>query len=797
MKTTEIMLFNTEFSFETNSLNPANKTKDTQGKIISERPEILFISTFPPRQCGIATYSQDLINALEKQFSGAFKYSICALASDTELHDYNYKQKPVYILNTDEKNAFAKVAFSINKNKKISSVIIQHEFGLFAKNERGFSLFFNSLKKPVVFVFHTVLPHPSVALKEQVQEMAVVASTIVVMTKNACQILTKDYNIPDEKITVIPHGTHLATPLDKKDLKNKYRLAGKKILSTFGLLSANKGIEITLEALPAIIRKQPNVLFLILGKTHPSVVKQEGEKYRNRLTEMVIALHLERHVRFINEYLPLPILLEYLQLTDIYLFTSNDPNQAVSGTFSYAMSAGCPIISTPIPHAKELVDKNTGLLFDFNNAHQLADAALRLLNNEPLRKSISLNALHKMAPTAWENAAIAHANLFLGMHPGTMKLSYEMPPVNLNHIKNMTTDFGMIQFAKIATPDINTGYTLDDNARALIAICRLYENTRNTDHLMLINTYFQFIKYCLQRNGKFLNYVDVYKNFTKQNDAENLEDSNGRAIWAIGYLISLKEILPVAIIKEAEWLMEEAIQHIDKMHSTRTMAFIIKGLHYQNDARHLHLIKTLADRMVQMYRHESGEHWHWFESYLTYGNSVLPEAMLCAYISSHDKVYRNIAKTSFDFLLSKIFLDDKITVITNQGWMYKNKISEKQTGGEQPIDVAYTIMTLEKFYTVFGEIAYKQKAIAAFNWFLGANHLNQIVYNPRTGGCFDGVEAYNVNLNQGAESTLSYLMARLAIERIRNRNRDISIPVKLCQKTYEPSMVFLAGKNKP
>lgn len=782
MKTTDKMLLNTGFSFHANGLKPTHTTKDIEGNIVSESPEILFISTFPPRQCGIATYSQDLINALEKQFSGAFKYSICALASDSELHEYNDEQKPAYLLNTDEKNAFAKVAFSINKNEKISSVIIQHEFGLFAKNEEGFSLFFHSLKKPVVFVFHTVLPHPSLALKEQVQEMALVASTIVVMTKNASHILIKDYYIPDEKITVIPHGTHLANPLDKKYLKKKYNLTGRNILSTFGLLSANKGIEITLAALPAIIRKQPDVLFLVLGKTHPSVVKHEGEKYRNRLEEMVIELQLEHHVRFVNEYLPLPVLLEYLQLTDVYLFTSNDPNQAVSGTFSYAMSAGCPIISTPIPHAKELVDKHTGLLFDFNNTYQLAEAALLLLNNRSLRKSISLNALHKMASTAWENAAIAHAGLFADLHPETMKLIYQIPPVNLNHIKNMTTDFGMIQFAKIATPDIDTGYTLDDNARALIAFCQLYESTRDADNLILINTYFQFIKYCMQTNGMFLNYVDVNKNFTKQNDAESLEDSNGRAVWAIGYLISLKEILPIPIIEEAELLMEEVIQHIDKMHSTRTMAFMIKGLYHQNDAAHFYLIKLLADRLLQMYRHERNGDWYWFESYLTYGNSVLPEAMLCAYLSTQDEVYKNIAKESFDFLLSKIFSDDKIAVITNQGWMYKDEISERRIGGEQPIDVAYTILTLEKFYGVFGEAGYKQKAIIAFNWFLGANHLNQIVYNPRTGGCYDGVEEYNVNLNQGAESTLSYLMARLAIERIGNMNQDINVSANLRQQ---------------
>jgi glycosyltransferase involved in cell wall biosynthesis len=727
----------------------------------SQLPEILFVTSCPPRECGIATYTQDLVHALKNQFSNAFSCTFCALESDTEIHDYN--PKPKYTLNTDQRNSFAKVAFEINRDKKISTVVIQHEFGFFSHKEHDFSLFFNSITKPLVFVFHTVLPKPNPGLKLKVIDMANAAASLIVMTQNAAQILMADYGIGPAKIKVIPHGTHLASTPNKQALKEKYNLVGKKILSTFGLLSANKGIEVSINALPAIIKKQPEVMFLVLGKTHPTVVKHEGEKYRTMLEEKVKALGIGAHVKFVNEYLPLPILLEYLQLTDIYLFTSTDPNQAVSGTFSYAMSAGCPIISTPIPHAKEVLSEDTGMFFDFENSSQLADAAILLLTKQSLGQTLSLNALHQMAPTAWENVAISHAKFFESLNP-SIKLAYKIPLINLKHIKNMTTSTGIIQFSKIGQPDIASGYTVDDNARALIAMSLLYKNNGDISLLASINTYLDFLKLCIQPNGIFINYIDKFKRATAQNESENLEDSNGRAVWALGLVVSLRGILPNHLCVDAEDMLEKVLPNLVHVHSTRSMAFIIKGLHYQNPQHPL--IKTLADRLVQMYRHERTDDWCWFENYLTYGNSVLPEALLCAYFDTNNATYKNIAKEAFDFLLSKIFIHEHITVISNKGWLHSNTITEVQVGGEQPIDVAYTIMALEKFYEVFKTNEYRRKAIVAFNWFLGENHLHRIVYNPCTGGCYDGLEEYSVNLNQGAESTLSYLMARLSIVNI-------------------------------
>ncbi|MBC7642675.1 MAG: mannosyltransferase, partial [Flavobacterium sp.] len=283
-----------------------------------------------------------------------------------------------------------------------------------------------------------------------------------------------------------------------------------------------------------------------------------------------------------------------------------------------------------------------------------------------------------------------------------------------------------------------------------------------------------------------LNYVDVNKNFTKQN-SENLADSNGRAIWALGYLLSISHLLTNELTSNASQTMQFALLNVNKIHSTRSMAFIIKGVFYANKSfnsfENVSIIKHFADKLVQMYRHESKPDWEWFESYLTYGNSILPEAMLCAYLSTGNLVYKIIAEKSFNFLLLKIFTTTNIKVISNRGWLQSDqKLDKNLVGGEQPIDVAYTILALSKFFDVYKKEDYLRKIKIAFSWFLGNNHLHQIIYNPCTGGCYDGLEDTYVNLNQGAESTVSYLMARLTIEKYAHKkNEEKQIKTKISQ----------------
>ncbi|MGC4039962.1 MAG: glycosyltransferase [Flavobacterium sp.] len=750
-------------------------------------PQILFITSYPNRECGIATYSQDLIHAINAKFGSTYSLKVCALEGTAK--EYRYPEEVKYVLQTSDLMRYYAMAQKINDDKKIKLVMVQHEFGLFGGECGDYYIkLLSLLKKPVITNFHTVLPNPNDKMKSDMRAIVDLSASVIVMTQTSADILQKDYGILPKKIQVIHHGTHLVKNYNPSGKIDKYHFGDRFVMSTFGLLNSGKSIETALDALPSIINKFPNVLYLVIGKTHPNVKAEEGERYRSSLEAKVVELGLQGHVKFVDRYLDLDELLAYLQRTDIYLFTSKDPFQAVSGTFSYAMACGCPIISTPIPHANEMLKDGAGIIVDFQNPEQLAQAVIRLLYDPILLEQMSLNGLHKIAPTSWENSAIAHVELINKHIKGSRKVNYDLPAVSLEHIKRLTTDSGMIQFSKISMPDIDSGFTLDDNARALIAVAKHYQTTGDEDDLRLIDIYLDFILFCQQEDGSFMNYVDQDGNYFDKNKDENLEDSNGRAIWALGEFCSYDCLFSYYNLRRAEVALEKALPRIPDFTSPRAMAFAIKGLYHfnikNNDKAVQNLISLLADNLVSKFRSVSDTKWRWFEDYLTYANSVLPEAMLHAYLATGNLLFEKTAVMSFDFLLSVIYKDKQIRVISNQGWHNKGK--ECNIYGEQPIDVAYTVRTLGLFYATFGDETYLRQMKHAFNWYLGKNHLHKIIYNPCTGGCYDGLEQHHVNLNQGAESTVSYLMARLEMDKYFNKNQIIYFPRKAEAELPQP-----------
>lgn len=745
--------------------------------------EILVLTSYPPRECGIATFSEDLITAFSTCVSETFNVSVCALENGNSTIDYPKEVK--YVLDTSNKEAYHYLAKSINNNPQIKAVLIEHEFGLFGGEYGEYLMYLMYLlEKPIVIAFHTVLPNPDSKRSQIVNKISQIAASIIVMTKDSATILKNEYEIDVDKINIIPHGTHPIEYKDKGDLRNKYGYGNRKILSTFGLISSNKNIENALEALPDVVKKHPEVLYLIIGKTHPEVMKQEEENYREFLEQKIMKLELQNNVLLINRYINLPELLDLLQMSVIYIFTSKDRNQAVSGTFAYALSCGCPVIATSIPHAKELLSDNTGILIDFEEPKQLSKAILQLLGDSSLCDQISSNAIHKTKTSEWNNVALKHAQI-LKEYISSKSIVYDLPPVSLKHLEKMTHDLGILQFSQIDTPDQSSGYTLDDNARALIAITMNYELTKDSSNYLLIDKYLRFIATCQKENGKFINYLDISGAEKDCNQLENMEDSNGRALWALGILISYSAILPPAFIFRAKKIFFKALPRIKEFSSPRAIAFSIKGLYYFNlsvQEREINdLINTLADNISAKYYDVKDEKWLWYEDYLTYGNSILPESMLYAYLSNKNGHFKAIAKISFDFLLSHTFIDEKIKVISNNGWLKKNSV-RNMDGGEQPIEIAYTIQTLQLFHAVFNEEHYREKMETAFSWFLGKNHLNQMLYNSHTGGCHDGLEKSNVNLNQGAESTVCYLIARFCIEKNRKGIAIIKKPIPILKK---------------
>lgn len=376
-----------------------------------QQPSILFISTFPPRKCGIASFTQDLVNAINPEIKNETVITICALDKKNALRLYSHPVTTV--MDSHEMDSCMETAARINKDASIKLICIEHEFGLYGGELGEYLLgFLAMLEKPFIVRFHTVLPVPSLKRLKMVQAISLLADKVIVMTNHSVSLLQNDYQLPAEKILLIPHGTHNHSNIDPLILKRRYDLDNRLVLTNFGLLSANKGIEKGIIAMKTICKQFPEAVYLVLGQTHPSLLAQEGEKYRYYLQQLITENGLQENVRLINEYLPTKKLMEYLTLTDIYLFTSKDPNQAMSGTFLYAMSAGCPIISNSFVLAKEMLDEQTGIILETNDEKELAGQAIRLLQNEALRKQMGHNAYLKTRNTTWNKVAAKHIRLF-------------------------------------------------------------------------------------------------------------------------------------------------------------------------------------------------------------------------------------------------------------------------------------------------------------------------------------------------------------------------------------------------
>jgi glycosyltransferase involved in cell wall biosynthesis len=379
---------------------------------LTQPSKVLFISTYPPRKCGIASFTQDLVNAIaEESVNNKGAIQICALDKEANKNLYGY---PVSMVMDGHRleSCMAK-ADLINRDPSIKLLCLEHEFGLYGGESGEFVLGFLALvEKPFIVRFHTVLPATVAKRLTIVQKIGLLAEKIIVMTKHSARLLQDEYGLPAEKIIIIPHGTHGISLSGADELKRKYKLSGKKVLTTFGLLSPNKGIEKGILAMKEISTAFPDSIYVVLGQTHPNLLEQEGEKYRNYLQELIIENDLTKSVRLVNEYVPTQKLMEYLTLTDIYLFTSKDPDQAVSGTFLYAMSAGCPIISNSFVLAREMLNESTGFIIGPGKEHELAEKAILLLQNEQLRKQMGHNAFLRTRDTTWKKVVKQHIALF-------------------------------------------------------------------------------------------------------------------------------------------------------------------------------------------------------------------------------------------------------------------------------------------------------------------------------------------------------------------------------------------------
>ncbi|MBI4457630.1 glycosyltransferase [Candidatus Uhrbacteria bacterium] len=727
---------------------------------------IVSLSTYPPRACGIATYAASLNRAIEELYAPACESKVIAMNRDDIVRS-RYPREVIFQIDQRQPQDYVAAAEKMNNLDRVKLVHIQHEFGIFG-GEFGAHLlrFTETCVKPMVITFHTVLPAPAPAMRDVVRRLSGDVHRVTVMTQLAKRLLRDAYGVPEEKIDVIPHGIPPTPYQTSAKAKVALGFEGRSVLLTFGLLSRNKGIEYVIEALPPVVKRHPNALYLVLGATHPDVVQHEGEVYRASLVRRVRELGLEKNVFFYNEYVSGEDLLKFLQAADVYVATSLDPAQAVSGTLSYALGTGRPAISTAFAQAKELVSEDIGLLVDFRNPAAYAEAISRLLDDAPARLRMGREAYVRSRAATWPNAALATWRTYAVCVPALREAEMALPPAKLSHLENMTDDFGLVQFAKMHLPDKSTGYTVDDNARALLAATIHYEKFRKPSILPLIGVYLRFLGGAAHPPANFCNYVGEDRvNLVDVSCRENQEDARGRAFQALAYAAA-SPALPGCYRQMAKKMVDDVLASNPEFASPRAAAFMVDGLNAllseKPDAALERMLRGRCDHLAALYREYRADDWEWFEPCLTYANSVLSEALLLAGKATGDATYLEIGKKTLDFLISRTFSNGMYVPIGQKGWCLRG--GERSYFDQQPEDAAAMVRTLTVLSGIGSDARITELRRRAFHWFLGENMLGQVVYDRVSGGCYDGVGETSVNLNQGAESAVSYLLARLAME---------------------------------
>lgn len=721
---------------------------------------IVFVGTYPPRECGIATFTQDLLNNSKNNLGVDIVCKVAAF-NMSPMDNYKYPKIVEWVINQNSKKEHLDLARSINNDDSIKGVVLQHEYGIYGgENGKNILYFMESCKKPMLVTLHTILPKPTLSMKAVTERIIRRADSLVVLTESSKKVLENVYPSSAGKVFVIPHGVHPTKFTGTKTAKNKLGLKKYTILSTFGLLSRGKGIEYVIKALPKVVKKNRSILYLIIGMTHPVIRRKEGETYRNELIKMVKKLKLNNHVKFYDQYLGLKELLEFLKATDIYISTSTNPNQAVSGTLSYAMGTGRAVVSTEFAQAKEIVTNETGRLVPIKNSEAISEALNELLKDKKKLIDMHKKAYEVTRPMLWGNVAWQYSK--------TLMWNY-LPELDLTHLEKMTDGTGLIQFAKKDKPDLRSGYTADDNARAMIISSWLCKRGEKKEKM--VELYLKFIEGCQLYNGKFINYKSSENKLaTDQNKKECLEDASARAMWGLGEVMS-NEYLSVEIRDRAKQAFMKGLETTKEFKFPRSMALMIKALvmaRGTEDFRkleHDNIILNYAESLAKLFKKNSVDGWEWYENKLTYSNAILPESLILAGYTLGKKNYIDTGEKSLDFLIKHTFMNNYYSPVGNSKWFEKGGI--KSEYDQQPEDPAAMVLALVNAYIVTYKDLYKNLAFRCFSWFLGNNKDNLVIYNYKNGGCFDGLNKKGVNQNQGAESMVMYLMARLAIEEVK------------------------------
>lgn len=740
-----------------------------------------FIGNHLPRQCGIATFTTDLCEAIATEYPDT---TCIALPVNDIVGGYVYPSRVRFELAERDIASYRRAADFLNINN-VDLVCLQHEYGIYGGPAGSHILaLLRDLHMPIVTTLHTILENPNGDQLKVLQEVAALSDRLVVMSERGITFLREIYGVPADKIDFIPHGIPDVPFTDSSFHKDLFGVEGKMVLLSFGLLSSGKGIEDVIAALPAIVAQHPNVVYLVLGATHPQVVRNEGETYRLSLQRLARDKGVEGHVIFYNRFVTLEELNEFISAADIYLTPYLNAAQITSGTLAYTLGAGKAIISTPYWYAEEVLADERGVLIPFRNPEKLAEAVIDLLNNDAQRDAMRKRAYMYGRSMIWPQVAQRYMESFERARaerrhasPSTFVIKpldqrpIELPPLKLDHLHRMTDDTGMLQHASFIIPNYQEGYCVDDNARALIVSIHLGElELGNGQSLALTNRYLAFISYAFNSaTGRFRNFMNYQRQWMEETGSE---DSHGRTLWALGTVIGRSNAPSLTGI--ASWLFEQALPAIVDTTSPRAWAFALVGiceyLHRFSGDRLISQIRDeLAGRLFTMYQANRKDGWFWYEDELAYCNAVLPLAMLVCgqWIPRSDMTAIGLESLKW---LASIQQSDvpggHFAPVGSNGFYIRG--GERAWFDQQPVEAQSMVSACLEAFRITGDAHWRMEAQRAFEWFLGQNDLNLPVYDPTTGGCRDGLHPDRVNENQGAESTLAFLQSWLELRLTEN-----------------------------
>jgi glycosyltransferase involved in cell wall biosynthesis len=735
---------------------------------------IAFIGNYLPRQCGIATFTTDLCEAIATEHSDTT--CIAVPVNDIE-GGYAYPARVRFELTEKDLESYRRAADFLNINS-VDLVCLQFEYGIFGGRAGSHILaLLRDLRVPIVTTLHTILREPDAHQRRVLMEVAGLSDRLVVMSKRGAEFLQEIYHVVPEKIDLIPHGIPDLPFVDPSFHKDLFGVEGKIVLLSFGLLSENKGIENVISALPAILARHPNVVYFIVGATHPHVMRHDGETYRFSLQWLAQEKGVDGQVIFYNRFVSLEELVEFIGAADIYITPYLNPAQIVSGTLAYTVGAGKAVISTPYWHAEEMLAEERGVLVPFRDPAALAEQVTDLLDNEAKRHGMRKRAYLYGRDMIWPQVARRYMESFRRARterrhftpPGFVvkpldKRPVELPALKLDHLRRMTDDTGMFQHAIFTVPNYREGYTIDDNARAL-TVSALLEELGNEETLELTSRYFAFVWYAFNNETRrFRNFMNYQRNWQEESGSD---DSHGRALWALGTVLGRSNT--PALQRMAGWVFEKAMPAILETTSPRAWAFALIGIHeylrrFAGDRRVGQVRAQLAVRLQQLYQSNRAEDWRWYEKSLTYCNAALPHALLMCGQGIPNNDMTEAGLESLTWLADVQRAEETgghFVPIGSNGFYQRG--GERARFDQQPVEAQAMVSACLEAHRITGDKRWYKEARCAFDWFLGRNDLNLPIYDPTTGGCRDGLHPDRPNENQGAESSLAFLQAVLEL----------------------------------